>query len=86
VGLKEKVAETLRQSLVPEYLRLEDDGGVYGYVASKRFQRQPALERQVLVQKAFADSPLKFTKAELRRVLAIAPLTPAEYDEVGPKK
>jgi hypothetical protein len=43
----------------------------------------PALDRQTLIHNALRRSALKFTKAELRNVLAIAALTPAEFEALG---
>jgi hypothetical protein len=80
VDLKEKVAKALRQALRPDHLQLADDDGVWGVVVSARFRQVPALERQTILQNALRESSLKFTKAELRKVLAIAALTPAEFE------
>jgi hypothetical protein len=83
VDLKEKVAEALRQGLRPDYVHLDDEDGISGFVVSPQFRRMPALERQTLIHNALHGSSVKFTKAELRDVLAIAALTPAEYEALG---
>jgi hypothetical protein len=80
VDLKDKVAEALRQALRPDHLQLDDDDGVWGFVVSTQFRQMPALERQVMIENALRNSAFKLTKAELRNVLAIAPLTPAEFE------
>jgi hypothetical protein len=83
LDLQEKVAEALRRYLLPERIRLRNDAGIYGNVVSKQFRRMPALDRQMLIDKALNDAPVKFTKAQRRRVSAIAALTPAEYAVLG---
>jgi acid stress-induced BolA-like protein IbaG/YrbA len=85
VDLKEKVTEALRQSLQPEQIRLEDDDGIFGFVISERFRGVSALDRQALVYDALRKSPVKLSKAELRRVLGIAPLTAIEFESVDHK-
>lgn len=81
---KKKVTEALRHCLAADRILLEDDDGISGYVVSARFQRMPSLERQTLIHDALRGSAVKFTKAELRRILAIAALTPAEYEALDP--
>jgi stress-induced morphogen len=83
VDLKEKVTKALRQYLHPDHIELEDDGGISGFVVSPQFHRLPSLERQKLIHNALRDASSKLTKAELREVLAIAALTPAEYEALG---
>jgi hypothetical protein len=83
VDLKEKVALALRRSLRADPIRLEEDGGISGIAVSAQFERLPSLERQRLIDKALRDSSIKLTKAELRKILAIAGLTPAEYEALG---
>jgi stress-induced morphogen len=86
MDLKEKITVALRCSFCPDHIRLEDDGGISGFVVSSQFQRMPSLERQVLIDKALRDSSAHLTKAELRKVLVIAGLTPAEYEALGYKE
>jgi hypothetical protein len=83
VDLKEKVAEALRRHLGPDHVHLEDDDGISGFVVAAQFHGMPALERQTLIHNALRGPSVKFTKAELRQVLAIAALTPAEYEALG---
>jgi acid stress-induced BolA-like protein IbaG/YrbA len=82
VDLKEKVVEALRSCIVPDLIDLEDDDGISGVVVSAGFRGMSALDRQRLIHKALHSSSDKFSKAELRQVLAIAALTPAEYEAV----
>lgn len=84
MDLKEKVAEALRRNLRPDHIHLVDDEGISGFVVSNQFQRMPSLERQMLIHNALHGSSVKFTKAELRQVLAIAGLTRAEHEALGP--
>ena len=81
--LKKKVTEVLRLSLDPDHILLEEDDGISGFVVSARFQKMTALDRQNVIHRALHGSSVKFTKAELRQVLAIAPLTPVEYAALG---
>jgi hypothetical protein len=84
VDLKEKVAEALRLSLRTDRIQLEDDDGISGFVVSPQFRGLSALDRQMLIHKALRSPSVKFSRAELRQVLAIAALTPVEYEAVGP--
>ena len=86
MDLRKKVEDVLRRTFDVEEIDLQDDEGVYGVVVSPQFRGMPVLERQTLVETALRKGPHKLTKAELRHVLAIAPLTPAEYHAVGPRK
>jgi hypothetical protein len=83
VDLKKKITEALRRTLQPDHIILEDDDGISGFVVSAQFQQVPSLERQKIIHDALHDSTVKFTKAELRQVLAIAALTPVEYEALG---
>ena len=80
VDTKEKVAEALRRSIVPDLIDLEDDGGISGIMVSASHRGLTALDRQRLIHKALHSASGKFSKAGLRQVLAIVALTPAEYD------
>jgi acid stress-induced BolA-like protein IbaG/YrbA len=83
VDLKEKVTQALRRALRPDHVRLEDDGGISGFVVSAQFERMTSLERQKLIDKALRESSVKLTKMELRQILAVAGLTPVEYEALG---
>jgi stress-induced morphogen len=84
VDLKEKVAEVLRISFHPDEIRLEDEDGIYGYVVSNRFDGMNSLDRQELVDDVLRGSDAGLSRSELRHVLMIAAMTPAEYSIVGP--
>lgn len=84
MDIKEKVTRALRHRLRPEHLELEEDGGISGVVVSAEFQKMSAFDRQTLIFDALRDATPKLTKAELREVLAIAGLTPAEFAALGP--
>ena len=84
MDLIEKVKQVLRSSLDFDQLYLEDENGIYGLVVSKQFYHMPDLDRQRLIGEALRNGPTKLTKAERRRILAIAALTPAEYFALGP--
>jgi hypothetical protein len=83
--LREKVAEALRQHFNPDHIRLEDDEGISGVIVSGQFRGVTSLDRQTLIRKALRDSSVKLTPAELRKVVAIAALTPIEYESLGIK-
>jgi hypothetical protein len=48
------------------------------------FGGMSALDRQTLIDKALRSSTVKFSKQERRNILAIAALTPAEFETVDP--
>jgi hypothetical protein len=81
VDLKDKIIKALLQSLEGEYVRLEDDGGISGFVVSRQFQGMPTLDRQGRIEQALEGAPL--AREERRRILMIAGLTPEEYEAVG---
>jgi acid stress-induced BolA-like protein IbaG/YrbA len=84
VDLKEKVEVALKRYIGPERIQLNDDDGIFGFVVSARFRGMSAIDRQTLIDNALRDPAAKFTKPELRQVLAIAALTPAEFEVRGP--
>lgn len=83
MDLKEKVEAALERYFNPDQVHLESDDGISGYVVSPKFQKISSLDRQMLIDKALRGSSVPFSKAELRHVLAIAALTPAEYEAIG---
>ncbi len=85
MDLKEKVEAALNGAVVASRIRLEEDNGISGFVVSADFRGMSALDRQTLIDNALRSSSVKLTKPELRRILAIAALTPAEYETVDLK-
>ena len=83
MALKKKLEAALRHSLAPELIDLVDEDGITGYVVSTKFQRMTALNRQKLIQRSLCDAPHPLLPGELRRVLLIVPLTPAEARSYG---
>ena len=81
MDLKEKIRNSLTEVLMPEYLRLENDDGISGFVVSRRFEKMSALDRQQKIEEALQKAPL--SPRERRQVLMIAGLTPEEYEAVG---
>ncbi|HEX7448886.1 MAG TPA: hypothetical protein VF306_15135 [Pirellulales bacterium] len=79
MDLVEKVAHILEGSFAVEDIKLEDDGGVIGYVVSNDFHGLEFMDRQMKIHKALRAGPTPLTAAELRRVAAIAALTPEEF-------
>ncbi len=86
MDLKEKVETALKGAVTATRIRLEDDDGISGFVVSTDFRGRSPLDRQTLIDKALRSSVVKLTKPELRQILAIAALTPAEYDTVDLKE
>jgi len=84
VDLQKKVTDALTLALRPDYVRLEDDGGVSGIVVSPIFASKSAVERQGMIDSALRSSA-RLTQEDLRNILAIAALTPAEFEAAGPK-
>jgi hypothetical protein len=81
MDLKNKVTEALSSALKPEYLRLEDDDGISGFVVSGSFEGMSGLDRQEKIEEVLQKAPL--AEDERRRILMIAGLTPEEYEAVG---
>jgi len=81
MDLKDKILTALVEPLQPEYMRLEDDDGISGFVVSRVFKGMDSLDRQTRIEEILQNTPL--TREERRRILMIAGLTPQEYDAVG---
>lgn len=80
MNLREKVTRILQEAFQPEQVVLEDDeAGMTGYLISTRFSGMNSIDRQGLIYDALRAKEAKLSKAELRRILAIAPVTPEEY-------
>lgn len=79
MGLKEKVAEALNQHLHPDHVQLEEEDGISGIVVASQFRGMSALDRQIVIDEALRKATPRFSKPELRQVLAIAALTPVEF-------
>lgn len=86
MDLKKKVETALRRYLHAEVVHLEDDDGISGYVVSPQFQKMPSLDRQMVIHSALRGSSVRLSKSELQQILAIAALTPAEYEALGYSK
>ena len=81
MDVKEKVIGALFKALKPEYVRLDDDDGISGFVVLRQFEGISPLDRQGRIEDAVSNASL--TQAERRQVLLIAALTPEEYAAVG---
>lgn len=86
MDLKEKVETALKGAVTATRIRLEDEDGISGFVVSADFRGMSPLDRQTLIDKALRNSAVRLTKPELRQILAIAALTPAEYETVDLKQ
>jgi acid stress-induced BolA-like protein IbaG/YrbA len=83
--LKNKIMTALSRFLKIEYIRLEGDGEISGFVVSPTFQGMSSMDRQELIDKALYGCADALTPQERHRVLMIAGLTPQEYQSVGPR-
>jgi acid stress-induced BolA-like protein IbaG/YrbA len=83
MDIKEKIIKALSQALTIEYIRLEDDDGISGFVVSPQFEGMSTFDRQRLVEDALRNSTAALTPEERRQVLMIAGLSPVEYEAVG---
>ena len=81
MDIKDKVINALSQALEPEYMRLEADDGISGFVVSRLFEGMSSLDRQGKIHEALRAAAL--SREERREVLMIAGITPIEYDSVG---
>jgi hypothetical protein len=83
MDLKDKIVTALSQALKVEYIRLEDDDGISGFVVSPQFEGMSAVERQGRIDEALSKASDPLTPEEQRQVLMIAGLTPVEYQAIG---
>ena len=82
MDLKEKIRRALGRSIRLDDVHLEDDDGITGYVVSPDFRGLSALDRHELMDKALRDRGAELSRAELRRVLMIAAVTPVEFEAI----
>jgi hypothetical protein len=81
MDLKDKIIEAVSRDLAPEYVRLEDDDGISGFVVSRLFKGMSSWDRQGKIEETLQKASL--ASEERRRILMIAGLTPEEYEAVG---
>jgi acid stress-induced BolA-like protein IbaG/YrbA len=88
VAILKKVRTVLNRVFKPAFPPdlEEDDDGVIGVVVSDQFRGVEPVERQVMIYKALRTPAAGLSEDEVRRVLAIAPLTPEEYVAYAPTK
>ena len=79
MDLAKKVTRVLEKCFDPERVDLQEYDGISGYLVAARFRKMEPIERQSLIYKALREPSAKLTQQELRRVSAIAALTPEEY-------
>lgn len=82
MDLEEKIVTALG-ALTPDFIRLEDDDGISGFVVSDMFAGMSSWDRQSKIDEILAAAAL--TREERRRILMISALTPREYRTVGAK-
>lgn len=66
MGLADKVVAALQTPLGAEYIRLDDDDGISGFVVSGRFENMSTLDRQQLIDEALRDAPDPLSQEEQR--------------------
>ena len=79
MALVEKTKTALEKNMSVQRVDLEDDYGVIGFVVSKDFQDVSSTDRQIRIHRILRASADRLTKAEVRRIGAIAALTPDEF-------
>ncbi len=83
MGLTDKIIiSALQEPLHAEYMHLDDDDGISGYIVSSRFEEMSTLDRQQLIDEALRGAA-DLSSEEQRQILMIAGLTPLEYESVG---
>lgn len=83
MDLREKIIKALSQSFQVDYVRLENEEGISGFLVSPQFKVLTALDRQVAIDEALDNASDPLTAEERRQVLMIAALSPEEYNAVG---
>ncbi len=81
--ITEKIISALQAPLHPEYIHLDDDDGISGYVVSSQFEKMSPLDRQQLIDESLQKAADPLSSEEQRQILMIAGLTPLEYESVG---
>lgn len=81
--INNKIIRAMSDFLEVEYIRLDEEDRISGYVVSPTFQGISSIARQEMIDKALTTGPHALTPQERRRVLMIAALTPLEYISVG---
>ncbi len=81
MDFKDKVIKALSQALKPEFVRLDDDEGISGFVVARSFEGMTTVDRQGKIEDVLQSAPL--AQEERRRIVMIAGLTPEEYEAVG---
>ena len=81
MDVKDTIVNALVKALQAEYVRLENDDGISGFVVSRQFEGMSTLDRQGRIDESLSKASL--TPQQRRQVLMIAGLTPEEYDAVG---
>lgn len=80
MDLQERLVFLLKNGLNAERVVLEDDGGISGVVVSPDFRGISAIDRQRRIDRVLRSPQSGLTRAELKRILGIAALTPVEYE------
>lgn len=83
MGLTEKIISALQDPLGAEYIRLDDDDGISGFVVSSRFEKMSSLDRQKMIDDTLHNAADPLSEEEQRQILMVAGLTPLEYESVG---
>lgn len=84
MAVAEKVEKALTRSLKAEYVQLNDEDGISGFVVSRDFVGMAPLDRQALIDGVLDKTSPPLSRDERRHILMIAGLTPEEYDAASP--
>jgi stress-induced morphogen len=79
MDLRERITTILKSAFQPERILLEDVGGITGYIISPKFRGLDSYDRQSMIYDALQGRSSKLNKAQQRKILLIAALTPEEY-------
>ena len=83
MDIRSKIISALNHSMNVDYVRLEADDGITGFVVSPDFKEMSSLDRQDLIDQALSKSAPPLSPKEQRQILMIAGISPEEYDTVG---
>jgi len=83
MDVRDKIIKALSEAFKVDYVRLEDEEGISGFLVSPQFKEMATMDRQLAIDEALDKASDPLTTEERRRVLMIAALSPVEYDAVG---
>jgi hypothetical protein len=76
VALSDKIIAALQKPLDAEFISLDVDDGISGFVVASRFDGLSGMDRQVLIDSALRTAEDPISADERQQILMIAGLTP----------